>query len=56
MITPGEIRTPDLMVRSHALYPAELRAQNWTFVNYSPLEDLLPSPQELLYCRPPARL
>jgi hypothetical protein len=36
---PGEIRTPDLMVRSHALYPTELRAhinlqtklfkQNW---------------------------
>ena len=23
---PGEIRTPDLMVRSHALYPTELRA------------------------------
>ena len=23
---PGEIRTPDLMVRSHALYPAGLRA------------------------------
>src|SRR5688572_13985023 len=25
---PGEIRTPDLMVRSHALYPTELRAQH----------------------------
>ena len=25
--TPGEIRTPDLMVRSHALYPTELRAR-----------------------------
>ena len=25
---PGEIRTPDLMVRSHALYPTELRALN----------------------------
>ena len=24
---PGEIRTPDLMVRSHALYPTELRAR-----------------------------
>ena len=23
---PGEIRTPDLVVRSHALYPTELRA------------------------------
>ena len=26
--TPGEIRTPDLLVRSQALYPAELRAHN----------------------------
>ena len=24
---PGEIRTPDLVVRSHALYPTELRAR-----------------------------
>ena len=24
---PGEIRTPDLLVRSQALYPTELRAQ-----------------------------
>jgi hypothetical protein len=24
---PGENRTPNLMVRSHALYPIELRAQ-----------------------------
>ncbi len=24
---PGEIRTPDLLIRSQALYPAELRAQ-----------------------------
>ena len=24
--TPGEIRTPDLWIRSPALYPAELRA------------------------------
>ena len=23
---PGEIRTPDLMLRRHSLYPAELRA------------------------------
>jgi hypothetical protein len=23
---PGEIRTPDLLVRSQALYPTELRA------------------------------
>ena len=26
---PGEIRTPDLLVRSQTLYPAELRAQCW---------------------------
>ena len=26
--TPGGIRTPDLLVRSQALYPAELRAHN----------------------------
>ncbi len=25
---PGEIRTPDLVVRSHALYPTELRARS----------------------------
>ena len=25
---PGEIRTPDLTVRSRSLYPAELRAQS----------------------------
>jgi hypothetical protein len=25
---PGEIRTPDLLVRSQALYPTELRAQS----------------------------
>ena len=26
--TPGGIRTPDLLVRSQTLYPAELRAHN----------------------------
>ena len=26
---PGEIRTPDQLVRSQLLYPAELRARNW---------------------------
>ena len=25
---PGEIRTPDLLIRSQSLYPAELRALN----------------------------
>ena len=29
---PGEIRTPDLMVRSHALYPTELRALSFTIL------------------------
>ncbi len=32
---PGEIRTPDLVVRSHALYPTELRAR-WRIV-YTPV-------------------
>ena len=27
---PGEIRTPDLLVRSQTLYPTELRAQTVT--------------------------
>jgi hypothetical protein len=26
---PGETRTPDQVVRSHLLYPTELRVQNW---------------------------
>ena len=26
---PGEIRTPDLLVRSQTLYPTELRARGW---------------------------
>jgi hypothetical protein len=26
---PGEIRTPDLMLRRHSLYPAELRARTF---------------------------
>ena len=30
---PGEIRTPDPVVRSHVLYPAELRARNSTEAN-----------------------
>ena len=30
---PGEIRTPDLVVRSHALYPTELRARIRTSQN-----------------------
>ncbi len=28
---PGEIRTPDLLIRSQMLYPVELRAQNYRF-------------------------
>jgi hypothetical protein len=31
---PGEIRTPDLMVRSHSLYPAELRAHEKQFIRH----------------------
>ena len=29
---PGEIRTPDLLIRSQTLYPAELRAQNYCWL------------------------
>ena len=29
---PGGIRTPDLLVRSQTLYPAELQAQNAVFL------------------------
>src|SRR6185437_593364 len=32
---PGEIRTPDLMVRSHALYPTELRARRLEWSAYA---------------------
>ena len=28
---PGEIRTPDLLIRSQSLYPAELRAHTRGF-------------------------
>jgi hypothetical protein len=28
---PGEIRTPDLLLRRQSLYPAELRARNCDF-------------------------
>lgn len=34
----GEIRTPDLMVRSHALYPTELRAHTLGFNQTSPFK------------------
>ncbi len=35
---PGEIRTPDLLVRSQTLYPAELRARNKKILAHSPDE------------------
>jgi hypothetical protein len=31
---PGEIRTPDLMLRRHSLYPAELRAHTLIRIPY----------------------
>jgi hypothetical protein len=31
---PGEIRTPDLMLRRHSLYPAELRARTLIRIPY----------------------
>lgn len=33
---PGEIRTPDHLVRSQILYPAELRAQDPHYPRYNP--------------------
>jgi hypothetical protein len=36
---PGEIRTPDLLVRSQTLYPTELRARN---AGLSPKETMIP--------------
>ena len=44
---PGEIRTPDLLVRSQALYPTELRAQS---KNLTPL-----TPKSVLNDRPLGR-
>ena len=35
---PGEIRTPDQVVRSHLLYPAELRVHKLNCVEFSSLE------------------
>lgn len=32
---PGEIRTPDLMLRRHSLYPAELRARSRNIITCS---------------------
>jgi hypothetical protein len=40
---PGEIRTPDLMLRRHSLYPAELRA------HWEKLYTRLPIPPERLF-------
>ena len=38
--TPGEIRTPDPLVRSQVLYPAELRAHIFV-VNYKSIKYIL---------------
>ena len=56
-IAPGEIRTPDLLVRSQTLYPTGLRAHSIIIIHYKyflssfelclisfPLEDIVPSP------------
>src|SRR5208283_3782493 len=32
---PGEIRTPDLMLRRHSLYPAELRARSIRIAHFA---------------------
>src|SRR4029079_5294295 len=52
---PGEIRTPDLMVRSHALYPTELRARTVKAHKYvGPRADggELPSNQGVAFASP----
>ena len=43
---PGENRTPNLMVRSHALYPIELRAHHGRIVslNYNGNRIVSPNP------------
>ena len=38
---PGEIRTPDQLVRSQLLYPAELRAHNSYYMCISTRESLI---------------
>ena len=40
---PGEIRTPDPLLRRQMLYPAELRAHPWLLTNLTALT-LLPQP------------
>ena len=40
---PGEIRTPDLMLRRHSLYPAELRARFTRIPHFLTLADRAPA-------------
>ena len=41
---PGEIRTPDLLVRSQALYPTELRARTFDLLDLGIFADALLQP------------
>jgi hypothetical protein len=43
---PGEIRTPDLLIRSQSLYPTELRAQPHRAFHYTD-EKIQPGAQRL---------
>jgi hypothetical protein len=45
---PGEIRTPDLLVRSQALYPTELRAQKLCR-NPLPIQPCRPNPAKPIW-------
>ena len=54
---PGEIRTPDQLVRSQLLYPAELRAHDLYYKCISTRESLIVShihqdASELISCAP----
>ena len=48
---PGEIRTPDLLIRSQPLYPTELRAHTTLDFSRKPFRKLRPADAPLLYGR-----
>jgi hypothetical protein len=47
--TPGEIRTPDQLVRSQLLYPAELRAHDGKWIIYT-VRDYVTTLGKLVRC------
>ncbi|GEM_PF-4437003 len=46
--TPGGIRTPDLLIRSQTLYPAELLAHLSKVFGDDPAEDFIPPPDFIM--------